>query len=149
MEDFRKVHSISQDRLFVWKSLWKYLEWGRVSGYHQGRRNRISQVDGNSTCPLCRKRALQRNNGLCQHSPHNQTIQFLPIGPWYLSNCCPNAGGQSEWVPVSLCAGPLYEDCLGLQQPLSLPQPQSLLVFIARSYSDFSSCGSLSWGGGS
>ena len=40
LRDFRKVCSMNQDRLFVWKNYWKWLRWvcklsdGRVSGNH-------------------------------------------------------------------------------------------------------------------
>ena len=56
-----KVCSMSQGRLFVWKSHWKALGWacklGGVSGNHQGRANGINHVDGDSdiapACQLC------------------------------------------------------------------------------------------------
>ena len=37
LRDFRKAHSISQDRPFVCKNHWKQLGWGRVSENHPGK----------------------------------------------------------------------------------------------------------------
>ena len=80
-----------------------------------------------------------------QLKPCCQTIQFLLVRPWRLSSCCPAAGAPGQWVWVSLC-GPFTPGYL------CVTQPQSLLLFTARSYGDFSSqhwnpgFGSLVWG---
>ena len=39
--------------------------------------------------------------------PWCQTLQFLPVCHWCLSNCCPDARAQREWVCVSPCVGSL------------------------------------------
>ena len=60
--------------------------WGWDSGNHQGRVNSVSQVDRNSdmvpACWLCRRRAEERNNGLCWH---------FCLGKSFHSSSCPDA----------------------------------------------------------
>ena len=58
--------------------------------------------------------------------------QFLPISPWCLSSSCHSTGAQSEskFIPLRGTPG----------APAALPsQPQSLLIFVAGCYGDFSS----------
>lgn len=63
-------------------------------------------------CWLCRGRAQQKSNGLCQdfrlgESP-GQAMPFLPVCPWRLLSCC-----ESQEV----YAWALEEESLGLRQP--------------------------------
>ena len=61
-----------------------------------------------------------------------------PVCPCCLSSCCPSAGAQREWDRVSPSIALLREQP-DTPEALHLTQPQSLLVFKARRYWDFSS----------
>ena len=92
----------------------------------------------------------ERNSGFCQHFclgescpppqflPWCQAVRFLLICLRCLSLCCPHTGAQREWVWVSLRTGPWRGSARG-SSSFCLPQPQCPLVFVARSYGDFSS----------
>lgn len=104
----------------------------------------------------------QRNNGFCQHFSLGESCLsiltlmpdnlFLLICLWRFSSCCPRARAQSKWYHQQMnpCAGSL-RGAPGTPADL-LIQPQSPLVFIARSSGNFSSqhripgLGSLVWG---
>ena len=57
--------------------------------------------------------------------PWSQTLQFLPVGCWCPSSCCPGAEAQREWVCVSpkSIVGPLrehsWESCSFFCHPFS------------------------------
>ena len=82
-------------------------------------------------------------------------IEFLPLCPWYLSNCCPRSRTQRKRVSVSPGMGPLrgtLETPTAFVLPIAFvsprevsislsvkTHPESSLVFTVRNYGNFSS----------
>ena len=94
LRDFRKVHSMIEDRLFLWETLdivWVGLQvgWGGVSRNHQCLANSVYQVyeasDMAPACQLCwgwaqqkKKKKKKKSNGLCQHFCLGESWSFSP-----------------------------------------------------------------------
>ena len=123
--------------------------WDTASGNHQSGVNSVSQVGGISAiapaCQLCGSegRTQKRNNGLCQHFSlgescppvlavmlDNSVPPYMSLMPFNLLPPCWNLEGG---VQASQCAGPL-RGAVWDSSSFCLPQPQSLLVFIAINY---------------
>ena len=122
--DFRKIWTMSQERLFMWKSHWKWLGWAKKlcgPGY-QG----ITRTGWTVLARLMKTQMgcphvgsvwkssgeeqwlllilLSGEKALLHSLPPNQTIQFLPVCPRDLLICCHSVRAQREWVRVSLRA---------------------------------------------
>ena len=123
------------------------VRWNLISGNHQGWANNVRHVDGVSDVSSTRWLIKGTMASACfsvrrklplQPWSSCRTIRFFPICPWFLLSYCPSAGAQREWVLVNLCVGPL-RGTPGTPEAFHLTQHKFLLVFIARSYGDFSS----------
>lgn len=135
---------MSQDRLFVWKSHWKWLGRAQKLG------SLVLESPGQGewrlryACQVCGGRAKQRNNGLCPHlCLGGSSLPALALMPDYSVSVRPSVlltqHWSSEWVSPSKSMCGLLRGMPGTLEALCLTEPQSLLVFPARSYGGFSS----------
>lgn len=118
LRDSRNVRSMNQDRLFVWKSHWKWLQWAHKLG---GTWSQITRVGQPVLARLIEIQIRQPPESACwewgglniqqwilpallcgrklllQTFSASQTIQFPPpICSCCLLSCCPSAGAYSE-----------------------------------------------------
>ena len=124
----RKLWSMSQDQPFIWKShSSQFVCVCRLSATESHGISRVWQTlltmliksqiwHPASSVVLCGEDSAN-GHGLCppfclretclQLLPWCQTLHYLPVCHWYLSNCYPSAGAQREWVWVSPCVDSL------------------------------------------
>lgn len=108
-----------------------HVGWGRVSGNQQGGGN--SQVDGDSdmvsACQLCRERAQQRNDDLCQHfglekalalMPRNSVPSHVSLVPFEL---LPQCWSSERVSPSKSKCGHFKEELPGALAALHLTHP--------------------------